>query len=110
MANILQFMFHEALCKKAQPDVPLHQCDIYGSKEAGKLLRSILENGASVPWQDQLFDLTGYSDLTADSILSYFEPLSQYLDSELARMGETPGWLDADAAIDQYMSPTCVDN
>ena len=35
---IIQFQFHEALCKAANHQGPLHTCDIYQSKEAGKLL------------------------------------------------------------------------
>lgn len=35
---IIQFQFHEALCQAAGHKGPLHQCDIYQSKEAGKRL------------------------------------------------------------------------
>lgn len=35
---IIQFQFHEALCHAAGHTGPLHKCDIYQSKEAGKLL------------------------------------------------------------------------
>lgn len=35
---IIQFQFHEALCQAAGHKGSLHKCDIYKSKEAGKLL------------------------------------------------------------------------
>lgn len=35
---IIQFQFHQALCQAAGHQGPLHKCDIYQSKEAGKLL------------------------------------------------------------------------
>ena len=35
---VIQFQFHEALCNAAGHEGPLYQCDIYQSKEAGKLL------------------------------------------------------------------------
>lgn len=35
---IIQFQFHEALCQAAGHKGPLHKCDIYQSKEAGKRL------------------------------------------------------------------------
>lgn len=35
---IIQFQFHEALCRAAGHTGPLYKCDIYQSKEAGKLL------------------------------------------------------------------------
>lgn len=38
---IIQFQFHKALCEAANHNGPLHTCDIYQSKEAGKLLRLV---------------------------------------------------------------------
>lgn len=35
---VIQFQFHEALCQAAGHKGPLHKCDIYQSKEAGKRL------------------------------------------------------------------------
>lgn len=35
---VIQFQFHQALCTAAGHTGPLHKCDIYQSKEAGKLL------------------------------------------------------------------------
>ena len=39
VAAIIQFQFHEALCKDAMLSAPLHQCDIFGSEKAGRRLR-----------------------------------------------------------------------
>lgn len=38
---ILQFQFHQALCKEAGHQGPLHQCDIYQSTQAGAKLRYV---------------------------------------------------------------------
>ena len=35
---VIQFQFHKALCEAANQTGPLHECDIYNSKEAGALL------------------------------------------------------------------------
>lgn len=35
---VIQFQFHQALCAAARHTGPLHKCDIYQSKEAGKIL------------------------------------------------------------------------
>lgn len=35
---VIQFQFHKALCNAAKHNGPLYTCDIYQSKEAGKLL------------------------------------------------------------------------
>lgn len=39
IAHYLQFQFFEALCKISGHTGPLHRCDFYKSKDAGKLLR-----------------------------------------------------------------------
>ena len=51
VSYIVQFQFHQALCEKAgqfdpkDPErLPLHQCDIYQSKEAGSLFGSVSNN------------------------------------------------------------------
>lgn len=36
---ILQFQIHDALCKASGHVGPLHTCDIYRSREAGRILR-----------------------------------------------------------------------
>lgn len=38
---VIQFQFHKALCDAAKHTGSLHTCDIYQSKEAGKLLGSV---------------------------------------------------------------------
>ena len=42
VADIIEFQFHEALCKEAGHTGPLHTCDIYESKKAGTKLQLIL--------------------------------------------------------------------
>ena len=39
VSHILQFQFHKKLCSFSQKDVPLHECDIDGDKEAGLALK-----------------------------------------------------------------------
>lgn len=36
--TILQFQFYQSLCQVANHTGPLHTCDFYNSKEAGKKL------------------------------------------------------------------------
>lgn len=36
---LVQFQFHEALCKAANNKGPLHLCNVYNSKEAGAKLK-----------------------------------------------------------------------
>ena len=37
VSHIVQFQFHQAMCEASGHVGPLHQCDIFGSKKAGKL-------------------------------------------------------------------------
>ena len=90
LANVLQFQFHRALSKAAGCTTPLHRCSIYGSKEAGRKLKAMLELGASKPWPDALEVLTGERQLDATAILDYFAPLKAWLDEQ--NKGKPVGW------------------
>ncbi|MCY4041576.1 MAG: M2 family metallopeptidase, partial [Gammaproteobacteria bacterium] len=63
LAFILQFQFQRALCEIAGHDGPLHTCSLYGNKAAGEALWSMMQKGASQPWQDTLEDLTGSREM-----------------------------------------------
>ena len=45
LSFILQFQFHKALCEAAGFKGPLHECSIYGNKEAGRAFRAMLALG-----------------------------------------------------------------
>jgi peptidyl-dipeptidase A len=90
LARLLQFQFHRALCQAAGHKGPLHQCSIYGSKEAGARLWKMLEMGASKPWPEALAVLTGQRQIEAAGMLEYFAPLRGWLDQQNA--GQKCGW------------------
>jgi peptidyl-dipeptidase A len=90
LAHILQFQFHKALCEIAKDNGPIHRCSIYNSKEAGTALNSMLEMGASQPWQNALQKITGKPEMDSSAILDYFAPLKTYLDEQ--NKGRTCGW------------------
>ncbi|KAM4843363.1 angiotensin-converting enzyme isoform 1-T1 [Thomomys bottae] len=89
---VLQFQFHQALCKEAGHQGPLHQCDIYQSSQAGAKLREVLQAGCSRPWQEVLKDLVGSDALDAQALLNYFQPLSQWLQEQNQKNSEVLGW------------------
>lgn len=82
LARILQFQFHRELCNIAGNEGPLHRCSIYGNKEAGSKLISMLEMGSSKPWQDALEAMTGQREMDATAIIDYFAPLKTWLDEQ----------------------------
>ncbi len=90
LARILQFQFHRAMCEAAGHKGPLHECSIFGSKEAGARLRDMLALGASRPWFDALQAMTGQREMDAGALLDYFAPLRAWLRTENA--GRRCGW------------------
>jgi len=80
LAAILQFQFHRALCRKVLHfNGPLHECSIYGNKEAGARIRSMMELGMSRPWPEALQVLAGETRMDASALTEYFAPLHQWL-------------------------------
>jgi peptidyl-dipeptidase A len=90
LAAVLQFQFHRSLCKLAGHTGPLHECSIYNNKAAGAAFWKMLQSGASKPWQDTLFELTGQREMDATAILDYFAPLRTWLEAQ--NKGQTCGW------------------
>jgi peptidyl-dipeptidase A len=90
LARILQFQFHRALCQAAGQKGALHECSIYGNKEAGQRLQAMLEMGASKPWPDALQALTGQREMDASAMLEYFAPLRTWLQEQ--NKGQKCGW------------------
>jgi peptidyl-dipeptidase A len=92
LADVLQFQFHRGLCRAIGYKGPLHRCSIYSNKMAGERLRMMLEMGASRPWPEALYALTGERQMDATAILEYFAPLKTWLDEQNAKNGVKVGW------------------
>ena len=90
LASIMQYQFHEALCNLIDYDGYLHECSIYGNKEAGDRIISTMAMGQSLPWQDAFENLTGSRQLSGKSIMNYYTPLKEWLDEE--NKNRTCGW------------------
>uniref|UniRef100_H0VWU3 Angiotensin-converting enzyme n=1 Tax=Cavia porcellus TaxID=10141 RepID=H0VWU3_CAVPO len=103
--TVLQFQLHEALCNASGYVGPLHQCDIYGSKTAGRILGNALKLGSSKPWPEVLKELTGQSAISTSAIMTYFKPLLNWLVAENVRQGEILGWPDYTCSFSAMPSP-----
>ncbi len=90
LSFVLQFQFQRALCQKAGFKGPLHECSIFGSKEAGRAYQDMLALGRSQPWQDALERLTGTRQMDASAIVEYFQPLMEWLEEQ--NRGRQCGW------------------
>ncbi|GIU33149.1 M2 family metallopeptidase [Shewanella schlegeliana] len=92
LAHILQFQFHKSLCEIAGDNGPVHRCSIYGNKEAGAKLNTMLEMGQSKPWPEALEVVTGTKEMDANAVLDYFAPLQTWLDEQNKTANRQCGW------------------
>ena len=90
LSFIIQFQFQKALCDASGFKGPLYECSIFGSKEAGQKFAAMLSKGASQPWQDTMYELTGTRQMDGSAILEYFQPLQGWLKQQ--NKGKTCGW------------------
>jgi peptidyl-dipeptidase A len=90
LSFVMQFQFHKALCEAAGHKGPLHECSVFGNKEAGAKYIAMLSRGASQPWQDTLQELTGGRTMDGSAIIDYFAPLKTWLDEQ--NKNQTCGW------------------
>ena len=90
LARIMQYQFHEALCEASGYDGYLHECSVYGNKDAVEKIISTMALGQSLPWQDAFEKITDSRKLSGESILSYYAPLKEWLDEQ--NEFRTCGW------------------
>ncbi|XP_076008023.1 angiotensin-converting enzyme [Genypterus blacodes] len=93
---IIQFQFQEALCAAAKHEGDLHTCDIYKSKDAGKLLGDVMKLGFSKPWPEAMTMFTGQPKMSAKPLMQYFQPLIQWLEAENNKNMDVRGWPEYD--------------
>ncbi|CAH2085412.1 unnamed protein product [Euphydryas editha] len=86
ISHILEFQILLSLCERANHTGPLHECSVYGVKEAGKLLSDGMSLGASEDWKTVLHTMTGERELSTRGILEYFSPLNDFLKQENAKL------------------------
>ncbi|XP_072043034.1 angiotensin-converting enzyme-like [Amphiura filiformis] len=110
VSKILEFQLHDVLCNASGHTGPLYKCDIYGSKEAGRILAQMLREGSSKPWPDVLESVTGQRTMDARPLVRYFEPLMEYLIEENEKNGEVLGWPDTDWMPRESFNLDCCQN
>jgi peptidyl-dipeptidase A len=82
LSFVLLFQLHDHIAREILHEDP-HDTNYYGRKDVGEFLESILAPGASVDWKKLLKEKTG-SELTAQPMLRYFEPLMGWLKEQNA--------------------------
>ncbi|XP_014472027.1 PREDICTED: angiotensin-converting enzyme-like [Dinoponera quadriceps] len=123
LASFLQVQLFGGMCEatgSTTSNASLHECDIYGSKDAGRILsfnytsqgvarsgkkkynskkyarfsslRSVMKLGSSVDWRRALRFTTGRAEYRAEPLLAYYEPVREWLQLEIKRRGIPMGW------------------
>ncbi|XP_043950381.1 angiotensin-converting enzyme [Drosophila biarmipes] len=102
---IIQFQFHKSACIKAgqyeanNAELPLDNCDIYGSTEVGAAFHKMLSMGSSKPWPDALEAFSGERIMSGKAIAEYFEPLRVWLEAENIKNNVHIGWTTSDKCV-----------
>nr|XP_012232034.1 PREDICTED: angiotensin-converting enzyme-like [Linepithema humile] len=99
LGNFLQIQLFQGMCEaslglrfNSTANLLLHKCDIYGSRNAGKILRSTMKLGSSIDWRDALRVITGYAEYRVKPFLAYYEPIRKWLQREIDRHNIPVGW------------------
>ncbi|KAK5648668.1 hypothetical protein RI129_003560 [Pyrocoelia pectoralis] len=105
LAGFLQMDMFNSLCKLSIcgrnvvenrsndcPDIPLHLCDIYGSKRSGRKLEEMMSCGSSQRWTKTLNVLTGKGYITAKPLLDYYQPIYKWLKNYVKLHNIPVGW------------------
>jgi peptidyl-dipeptidase A len=77
LSFVLLFQLHDHIAREILRQDP-HDTSYFGNAEVGAFLKSIMTPGASADWRKLLREKTG-SDLSADAMVRYFEPLRRWL-------------------------------
>ena len=77
LSYVLLFQLHDHIAKEILHEDP-RDTSYFGRQDVGAFLASILRPGATVDWRRMLEETTG-SELSAQPMLDYFEPLRLWL-------------------------------
>ncbi|KFB45637.1 AGAP007982-PA-like protein [Anopheles sinensis] len=93
VATVLQFQIYSELCQAALHSGPLHTCDFYRSREAGRILSDVMQQGASLSPQQLIKLMTRgrTSRMSVDALLEFFRPLEAWLELQ-NRDEQLVGW------------------
>lgn len=77
IAFAIKYQLHMHIAKKILHQDP-RNCQVYGNKEVGAFLYSIMKQGATRDWRIVIREATG-EEFSGRPMLEYFEPLMKYL-------------------------------
>ncbi|XP_063904994.1 angiotensin-converting enzyme-like [Zophobas morio] len=102
LSSILQVQIFKSLCEltlygtaassNEDSNLPLHKCDIYGSKNAGKKLLAMMEKGSSIPWPEALSIISETPQISTKPFLEYYKPIYTWLKKYIESNDVYVGW------------------
>ncbi|KAJ0170310.1 hypothetical protein K1T71_014238 [Dendrolimus kikuchii] len=103
LSSFLQHQLFEYLCKTAvfgrrdvkEPlpeTIALNNCDLYGSKAVGKVLRDIMSKGHSQHWKEILKSTINVTDISSTALMRYYRPLQRILLEHIQKYKIPIGW------------------
>ncbi|XP_047038254.1 angiotensin-converting enzyme-like [Helicoverpa zea] len=81
LATILEFQIFEQLCSVSGHTGHLYECDVYRSRDAGRVLSEIMQAGSSKPASEIIKSMTrGKTNrISPEALVKYFRPLELWL-------------------------------
>ncbi|XP_005179893.1 angiotensin-converting enzyme [Musca domestica] len=80
VSEILGYQFYKALCQKSGQTGQLHNCDFYGNKDVGNVVKSMMTLGSTKPWKEVISKiLTEKPNLCAEPLMEYYTPIVDWL-------------------------------
>jgi len=80
ISTILMYQIHDHIAKSILGQDP-HATNYWGNQEVGNFLKELTKTGSTVPWDVHLQNMIG-SELSAQPMVDYFQPLMEWLQKE----------------------------
>lgn len=80
LSNVILFQLHAHIANDIL-NQDVHATNYYGSKEVGQFLSDLMRPGSTKDWRKLIKETTG-SEISAQAMLNYFEPLMEWLKKE----------------------------
>jgi len=80
LSYVLLFQLHDHIAREILNENP-RDTNYFGREDVGRFLYDIMQPGASADWRKLLLERTG-SELSAQPMLNYFEPLYEWLQEQ----------------------------
>ncbi|KRZ19553.1 Propionyl-CoA carboxylase alpha chain, mitochondrial [Trichinella pseudospiralis] len=111
IGTVLSFQLFKGICQAANHTGPLHLCNLDSNPLLlARQLSSVMQLGATKPWQEALKLVSRKALLSAEGMLEFFEPLHDWLKRENEKAHECYGWNNKQAVdVAQLQKPRCGD-